>query len=66
MYFTRVVKCSLPINVAFFLQANLKPEDLSIGYDTEAAALFCRNVGEKDEKFKAGTRYMILDAGGIT
>ena len=56
----------------FVFQASIKSEKLSIALEPEAASLFCRHLSVDSFKGKntisqlpIGTKYMILDAGGI-
>ena len=57
-------------------QAGIPGENLTIALEPEAASLYCRHLpverhvgGDKTAKFslakfKAGTKYLVLDAGG--
>jgi hypothetical protein len=56
------------------LQAGIDDRKLSIALEPEAASIFCRHLSVEKRidttnvciaSFPAGTRYMVLDAGGI-
>ena len=54
-----------------FLQASIEKDKLSIALEPEAASIFCRHLSvdhfvgdETISTLPAGTKYMVLDAGG--
>lgn len=56
-----------------YFQAGISSEKLIIALEPEAASLFCRHLpmdkrldksGVSISSFSAGTKYMVLDAGG--
>ena len=60
------------LSVSFhILQANIKPENLTIALEPEAASVLCRHLpvdrldtNSSVSSFSPGTKYMVLDAGG--
>ena len=57
-----------------FFQAGIAANKLSIALEPEAASIFCRHVSVQKRidttgaciaSFSAGTKYLVLDAGGI-
>jgi hypothetical protein len=50
---------------------DIRPENIVIALEPECASLYCRNIdtvnfigGNSSDIFKAGSKYMIVDAGG--
>ena len=60
------------LSVSFhILQSNIKPENLTIALEPEAASVLCRHLpvdrldtNSSVSSFSPGTKYMVLDAGG--